>query len=119
MRRRFVEARWDQRALSLRSLFALSPSPSRDAPFLSLSLSFPPPGTIPTVLLSYPPSSLSSIPPLFSFARRCRSTRGASSASQVLPARCASNTLPPSIPPFFRPRELQKLGAGIKPIRRI
>lgn len=36
MRRRFVEARWDQRAPSLRSLFALSPSPSRDAPFLSL-----------------------------------------------------------------------------------
>lgn len=39
---------------------------------------------------------------------------------RVPSASCSLHPTPSlSIPPFFRPRELQKLGAGIKPIRQI
>ena len=95
MRRRFVEARWDQAPslrLSLCSFYPRFSAP--DAPFLSLSPSLPLHSRVclcVCVCICIVLSSRVLPAPLHLYslsARLCRWSRGASCASQVLPVRC-------------------------------
>lgn len=93
MRRRFVEARWDQ-ASSLRPLFALF------LPFFRSRFSSPPLSLFLSTMYVYTYSPLFPAPlRLYSLsARFYRWSRGASCASQVLPVRCIRRVLYEHVP---------------------